>query len=69
MASTDDILEDKPNNCPWDVVDSCCWWDSTSTREDNWEVDIADEAVRPLERNEPSNQRADRANEEEERER
>ena len=76
-------MEDESNDSPGNVVDGAekhqmavqdkgngdirSGRDETSSGENDGEVDIADEAVRPLERDEVCEDRADGADEEEER--
>ena len=66
MTTSDNVVKYKPDYCPWDVVHGRSWRDGASTVEDDREVDILDDRVWPLARNEPSNDRCDSTNEEEE---
>ena len=49
MTTAYNVLEDKSDDSPSDVVLSGSWGDVTSTGEDNREIDVA--GVGPLERN------------------
>lgn len=65
MTATDDVVEDKPDDGPGHVVEGGGGWDETGTAEDDGEVDVLDERVRPLEGDEVASERAESANEEE----
>lgn len=66
VTSPDDIIENKPDDGPGDVVDSTGQWDETGAAEDDGEVDVFDDRVGPFEVNEPGDERTDGTNEEEE---
>ena len=66
MTPTDDIVENKADNCPRNVVHSTRRWNSPCSAEDDREVDILDRGVRPLVADEVPSCGADCANEEEE---
>ena len=65
MPPTDDKLEDEPDNGPGDVIDGGRGWDETRSREDEGEVDVADDAVGPFEADDVCDDGADEANDEE----
>ena len=50
VAAADDVVEDERDDRPGDVVDRTRGRDVADAREDDGEVDVLDDAVRPLER-------------------
>ena len=68
MTPTDDVVEDESNDRPGDVVERRRWRDETRAAEDDREVDVFHEGVRPLERDQVSGDRTTDANDEEEHE-
>lgn len=69
MPSSNDILEEEANNCPWHVVHGGGGRNESRSREDDGEIDVFDERVWILARNEVACNGKERANEEEEDER
>ena len=68
VTAANDIVEDKPDDRPGHVVERGRGRDETGAAEDDGEVDVFDERVGPFEVHEPSDDRADSADEEEEEE-
>ena len=68
MATTDDIVEDEPDERPGHVVERGRGRDEAGAVEDDGEVDVLEERVRPLERDEVADERQGGTNEEEEQE-
>lgn len=66
MTSAEDVLEDKADDGPRDVVDSAGGRNGTSSVEDDREVDVAEPAVGPFQAEEVGNNGAENTNEEEE---
>ena len=66
MATADDIVEDEPDDRPGHVVERGCGRDETGAVEDDGEVDVLEERVWPLERDEVADERQGGTNEEEE---
>jgi len=66
VTTADDVLEDESNDTPCNVVDSVGGRNVTSAREDDGEVEVTNPALRVLLGQEPSNDGADEAKEEEE---
>ena len=66
MAPSYNILEDKSNDGPGDVVDGGCGRDETGSVENDGPVDIAEEAVGPFQRRGPCDGGQESADEEEE---
>ena len=68
VTPTDDVVEDESDDRPRDVVEGRRWRDETRAAEDDREVDVFHEGVRPLERDEVSSNRTTDADDEEEHE-
>lgn len=66
MAPADHVLEDEANDRPGDVVHRGCGWNEGRPREDDGEVDVFDEGVRILARDEVAQGGEKSADEEEE---
>lgn len=60
------ILENESNQSPWHVVNGRSWRNSTSSREDDWEVDVFEDRVGVLASDEVRNPRSDCTKKEEE---
>ena len=65
MTATDDVVEDERDDRPGHVVDGGRGGDEARAGEDDGEVDVAQEGVRPPQRDEVRRERADGADEEE----
>ena len=68
VAAADDIVEDKADDRPGHVVERRRGRDETGAAEDDGEVDVFEERVRPLERDEVAGEGTECADEEEEHE-
>ena len=68
MTAADDVVEDERDDRPGDVVDRARGRDVADAGEDDGEVDVLDDAVRPLERDGVRRAGQERADEEEEHE-
>ena len=66
VTSANDIIENESDDRPGDVVDGAGRGNETGAAEDDGEVDVFEERVRPLERDQVAPQRRERAREEEE---
>ena len=68
VTAANDIVEDKPDDRPGHVVERGRGRDETGAAEDDGEVDVFEERVRPLERDKVAGEGAECADEEEEHE-
>ena len=68
VTAADDVVEDERDDRPGDVVDRARGRDVADAGEDDGEVDVLDDAVRPLERDGVRRAGEERADEEEEHE-
>ena len=68
MAAADDVVEDEPDDRPRHVVGRRRGRDEARPAEDDGEVDVFEERVRPLERDKVAGEGAECADEEEEHE-
>ena len=66
MATADDIVEDEPDDRPGHVVERGRGRDEAGAVEDDGEIDVLEERVRPLERDEVADERQGGTDEEEE---
>ena len=66
VTSANDIIENESDDRPGDVVDGAGRGNETGAAEDDGEVDVFEERVRPLERDEVAPERRERPREEEE---
>jgi len=68
MTATENVLEDKADNTPGNVVDGAGGRDGTSSGEDDGEVEITNPAVREALADKPADDGTNETNKEEERE-